>query len=147
MAMTFAISLFAADPGIGVWKINLEKSTKLPSTAGPLRWDTITREAVGSNGVRETLTLNGKPSEDPPVTAYFDGKERPFSDRPGMTRIDRKIDDYHTESIFKQDGKEHQRVTITISPDGKTRTETRTGTLRNGTVLKEPMIAVYEKVN
>jgi hypothetical protein len=116
MAIFFAVSLLAADPGIGVWKINLEKST-LPSTAGPLRWDTITREAVGSNGVRETVTLNGKPTEDPPVTAYFDGKEYPFPVRPGMTRIDRKIDDYHTESIFKQDGKEHQRVTITISPD------------------------------
>ena len=75
VAMTFAVSMWAADPGVGVWKINIEKS-KLANPASR-SWDETTVVAVGSNGYRMTYTLHGKPSGYPTHTLYFDGKEEP----------------------------------------------------------------------
>jgi hypothetical protein len=141
-ASAFIGLMFAADPwvGIGTWKINLEKS-KLANPAA-FKGAVNTTEAAGNHTFR--ITEEG-PNGKRVTTFLADGKEHPLENSPGESRITQHLDERHSRTVFKKDGKELQTLEVTFSPDGKTRTAIRKGTGNNGKPLPQPWIEVWER--
>ncbi len=127
----------AANPFVGTWKLNVEKS-KFSDPAPRSRTRTVyglengmifVQEGVDSQGMNEGFT----------GLVRFDGKER-RSIYPGQTALCSVIDANTYVVVFKADGKETKRVTEAISNGGRTLTSTTRG---QG---KEPeSVHVFEK--
>ena len=137
------VPLIAADPNLGTWKLNLEKSHYSPGPSP--RSETATFEQIGPN-VR--MTLDRIDAEGRPVrvewVGRFDGREYTVKgDANSDMRSYRKIDDYSYAQVNKKDGKVTTTVTIVYSRDGKTRTNTVTGTNAQGQKVNN--IQVYER--
>jgi hypothetical protein len=121
VGIVFAVSMFAADPHIGVWKINLEKS-KLRNPAA-LKGAINTIEPVAGKDHTYRVILgrigaDGQMQKREDIRTY-DGKERPSTMDPNVTEISERINERTRRTIFKKDGKETQIVTSTLSQDGK----------------------------
>lgn len=130
----------STSPLIGTWKLNVAKS-KAPFKSG-----TSVIEAAGE-GIKFTVDLVGADDTKSHwgFTANYDGKDVPvtgdslYGDTVAVTRVnDRTI-----RIAGKYKGKPTTIHTITVSPDGKTRTSAAKGTDKNG----KPVDAVsyYEK--
>ena len=139
-----ASSAFAADAFSGNWKLNLAKSkydpgpapkgpntSKIESIPGGLK---LTIDGVNSKGEKTHSEWSGK----------FDGKDNPVKGDPNRdTAALKKIDDYTIEITNKKGGKVTTVVRAVFSRDGKTRTQTATGTNAQG--IKVNNSTVYEK--
>lgn len=115
-----ASALIAADPSVGTWKINIEKSKLRNPEAWKGRGMII--EATGPDSYKVTFE---RPKADGTIdrttdVVSLDGKENPTSQ--GSVRVSKRIDARHTYDIFKKDGKEVGSLDSVISPDGKTMT-------------------------
>jgi hypothetical protein len=139
-----ALSVSAADPLIGTWKLDVSKSVFSPGPApqGQIR----TYEVVPGGGLKLTLItvdVEGK-SESIDLPATPDGKNYQIS-APGLadTIVMTKITDLTAEAKLK-----HGDVIVgtsrrTVSPDGTSMTVTYSGIDRDG--RQESSVAVYEK--
>lgn len=134
----------APDPSIGVWKINVAKSTYDPGPArksGTAKW-----EAVPS-GTKVTVddVLTDGTTQHWESTATYDGKEypvtgtSPYGDTVARTRIDART----LQTVYKKGGKVTVTQTSVVAPDGKTRTVTSSGVNAAGQKLHN--VVVYEK--
>src|SRR5579872_2625173 len=132
---------FAADPVLGTWKLNVEKSkfsgTRL--TAG-------TRVYSESKGLytleQKSTAADGK--EVSSKTTYRENKEE--KQAPGGisdVTLAKKIDANTWDFELKKDGKVVGRVHRTVSADGKTLTVHNTGTQLSGAKVDETL--VYDK--
>jgi hypothetical protein len=145
IVMCFAVSgALAADVFSGNWKINLAKSkfdpgpppkgpsfSKLDAIEGGLKF---TNDGVNSEGKPTHSEWSGK----------FDGKDNPVIGDPARdTAALKKIDDYTFEITNKKGGKVVGAIRAVFSRDGKTRTQTGTGTNAKG--IKTNNTVVYEK--
>ena len=136
-------ALWAAEPVLGTWKLNLEKSRYVP---GPLpRSQTRVYEAR-PDGIKVTIkTVDAegrKTSVEHPVN--YDGKEHPLSGPSQASAIVLvKIDDYTSEGTIKHANKILGTNRRTVSSDGRTMTITYQGTDSRGEAVKNT--AVYEK--
>ena len=83
-----------------------------------------------------TATLDGK---DASVKATLDGKPSPNQDAAAW----KKIDDYTYENVAKLKGQTLTTTRITISKDGKTRTNTVTGKNAQGQAVNN--VIVFDK--
>jgi hypothetical protein len=106
-------------PWIGTWKRNSAKSTGQPTASAVFKmW-------IEGDGFRYTLDLTPESGPATRMEAFgrFDGKPYPEKGNPMADHnVFTRVDDRTYSLIDIKDGKETIRFTITISPDGKTRT-------------------------
>jgi hypothetical protein len=141
--LAMAISLCAADPTIGTWKLNLAKSKYTPGP--PPKSATITYEetADGIKRTGESIDAEGKATSFT-YTAKYDGKEYPVSGSDLYDTIAlKRINDDTIEATLKKSGKVGSTARRTVSKDGKTMTLTISGTNTKGEKVHN--VAVYEK--
>ena len=133
---------FAANPTLGTWKLNEAKS-KL--AAGTPKNQTVVYEAAGDKikGTIDGVDAQGKPLHNE-WTGKFDGKDYPVTgDSNSDTRSYKKIDDHTWAFTAKKGGKVTLTGRVVVSPDGKTRTVTVSGTDPQG--KKVSSAVVYDK--
>lgn len=139
----FAVAAFAAtDSMMGTWKLNEAKS-KL--AAGAPKNNTVTYEAAGDS---VKVTIDGVGADGTPThsewTGKFDGKDYPSSGNPNEDmRSAKQIDGHTLHVVSKKGGKTVLTAHVVLSPDGKSRTVTTTGTDAQGKKYKS--VAVYDK--
>lgn len=136
------LSLAAANPNMGTWKLNEAKSKLAPGAA---KNSTVVYEAAGDS---MKCTIDGTDSQGKPThivwTGKFDGKDYPLTgDANADTRSYKTIDDRTTEGITKKGGKITNTTRIVVAADGKSRTVTNDGTDSSG--KKTHVVTVYDK--
>lgn len=133
----------AANPMVGTWKMNMEKSTFSPGPAPKsstivisMDDDWIVSEANTVQADGQTVTRKNR--------YKLDGKEYPY-DGPGGkgTIMGTRKDDHHTSATIKYDDGGMTKSTATISEDGNVRTLTTSGT--NAKKEKVQNTIVYDK--
>lgn len=150
--LSIAVSAIAqaGNPLSGKWSINLAKSKYSPANLALKSSDSqfdVTADTVklinqGVDGqgrvtrLEYTARFDGKPH---PVKSTVDGKPSPNQD--AITW--KKIDDYTYENVAMLKGKPLTTTRVTVSRDGKTRTNTVTGTDAQGRTINN--VVVYEK--
>jgi hypothetical protein len=139
-----AIGMFGADSMLGTWKYNAAKS-KIPTTStNPIKSLTSVLEATPDGGVKMTRT--GQLADGTPVnysfTFKYDGKEYPVTGAPfdtvSLKRIDANTTSFETR---KTGGKYHSTGRTVISKDGRTLTQTSTGTDAEGKPVAQTIVA------
>jgi hypothetical protein len=132
---------FADDANMGTWKLNEAKSTFGP---GAPKNHTVVYEAAGYN---VKVTVDGTDKDGKPThnewTGKFDGKDYPVTGDPNSDmRSYTKIDDHTLGLNIKKSGKITISGRIVVSPDGKSRTVTTSGTDAMGKKISST--AVYD---
>ena len=137
-------TLWAADPFVGTWKLNLATSKYSPGP--PPKNLTITYAANG-DGIKSTT--EGVNAEGKPVattyTATYDGKDAAVTGTgaPYDTIALKRIDPNSLETTTKKDGKVLSKGKRVVSKDGKVLTVTTKGTNAKGEATNN--VAVYDK--
>src|SRR5215472_1328774 len=133
---------YAADAFMGTWKLNEAKSKLAPGTP---KNTTVVYEAA-ADSVKVTIVgtdSDGKPTHNE-WTGKFDGKDYPVTGDPSSdARSYKKVDDHTLEFTVKKGDKVTTTGRIVVSPDGKSRTVTTSGTDAKGN--KVSGTAVYDK--
>jgi hypothetical protein len=131
-----AVVVFAQAPAAknmaGTWKLDPAKSRFSPGPA--LKSQMATLEAVdgGLKVVADRVDAEGKTTHFE-WTAKFDGKDYPVKGDPGRDAVSvKKIDDYTIDISNKKGGKVTSTIHAVYAKDGKSRTETTTGTDAQG---------------
>lgn len=138
--------LWAADPFVGTWKLNVAKSRFDPPSSA-LKSDLV-KIAAQINGLKYTfdrVDLEGKAIHIE-YAAKFDGKDYPVTitgDRSVNTTSLRRIDANTIESVNKINGKETERNRVVIAKDGKSSTVTTK--VKNEKGQEFTTITIYEK--
>jgi hypothetical protein len=132
----------AADPLIGTWKLNEAKSKFSP---GQTKNTTVIYQTVGDK-VKvsvEGVDAKGKPTHNE-WTGKFDGRDYPVSGDPtANARAYKRVNDRTLEMTVTRGGRTVSKGRLVVSPDGKTRTVTVSGTDPKGNHFKNT--AVYDK--
>lgn len=121
-----------SDPGMGTWKLNLEKSKFQP---GPAHKSVVVKFEPAGKGVKNTTdVVNAQGVKSSVVyTAYYDGKDHPLT---GSAIADtltlKKLDGGKVERVDKKGGKVVQTFVRSVSADGKTMTVTQKGSNAKG---------------
>lgn len=134
--------LWAADPVVGVWKLNVQKSKYVPGPAPKEQTRTYIEQKGGIRGTVRTVFRSGKET----IVIYpvdNDGKEHPVEGSPDMDGIEMKrVGDNISESKLIHAGKVIGQARRTVSDDGKSMTITYEGMLEGEKVRNT---AYYEK--
>jgi len=136
-----AIGLFAADSSVGTWKLNVAKS-KTTST-NPAKSQTDVRETTPDGGVKLTRTgqLTDGTAQSFTSTYKYDGKENAVKGAAYNVISAKRIDANTTSFDVKNTGnKYHVTGQNVISKDGKTLTQTSSGTLADGKAVTSTMV-------
>jgi hypothetical protein len=148
LGLTLAVSFlagavcFAANPQMGTWKLNEAKSKITPGTtknthvvySSMLGQVKIASDGIDANGKPIHVEWSGK----------FDGKDYPVAGDPNSdARSYTKVNERTLTTANKKNGKVTVTGQIVVSPDGKSRTATLTGTTPKGKKFKN--VAVYDK--
>ena len=130
----------AADNWAGTWKLNLAKSKYSP---GPAPKSNVAKLEASDGGLKSTtdgVGADGKATHTE-FSAKFDGKDYPYK---GSTSYDtislKRIDDNTYEASLKGKGKATMTSRTVISKDGKTRTQTQTGTDAQGKAVSNTVV-------
>jgi hypothetical protein len=141
MCFAGAVLCLAQDAQMGSWKLNEAKSKFSP---GAPKGEAAVYEAAGDS-IKVTLdgSLDGKPTHSE-WTGKFDGKDYPVTgDSRQTARSYTIVNDHKLKFAVKNGDKVGLSGTITVSPDGKTRTVKASGTSADGKKLN--YTAVYDK--
>jgi hypothetical protein len=132
----------AADPQMGTWKLNEAKSKITPGTLK--NTDVVYSNMLGQAKVKsDGIGGDGKPVHIE-WTGKFDGKDYAVTGDPNSdTRAYAKVDERTLTVTSKKNGKVTATARIVVSPDGKSRTVTVTGTTPKGKKFQNT--AVYDK--
>ena len=131
-AALLAAAAWGADPLIGTWKLNLDKSKFDPGP--PPKSSTVTYTADGEFLVSKSEGVNAK-GEQVGSSSRFkrDGQDYAITgSRTSDTVAAKRIDDYTTDFTFKKGGKAVSTGRLAISQDGKTATYRSKGTNLEG---------------
>jgi len=132
------------DSQVGIWKLNVAKSTYSPGPAPKSATTTIETAGAGAKVSVDQMRADGTASHWG-FTADYDGKDNamtgsnPDADMIARTRVDANT----VQSISKKDGKVTTTQMSKVSADGKTRTVTTKG--MNAAGKKVNNVAVYDK--
>jgi hypothetical protein len=132
------------DPFVGTWKLNVAKSKFSPGP--PPKSSTVTVESAGSGYKVSVKTEPASgPTQEWSYTTNLDGKDSPITgNSPNADTIaSKRIDANTLENVSKQGGKATVTSRIVISADGKTRTNTQTGTDAKGQKVNN--VLVFER--
>jgi hypothetical protein len=131
------------DPMVGTWKQNIAKSTFNPGP--PLKSRTVKFEVAqkGLKVTNDTVDAQGKSTHAESVLT-LDGKEspNPNAPQPNTTIVSKRIGGGY-ETVTRVNGKVTITVRAVVSPDGKTRTMTATGTNVQGQAVHS--VSVYDR--
>lgn len=128
----FAAALFAADPFVGTWNVNAQKSSNTDPSAdwSQIKGMKLIYDAAAPNSYRITWQ---RPTGATKMLARLDGKDY-SNDSDGrdyekdstlpsgsgtFTIAWQRIDDRHHLLVFKKEGKEYSRRDTSVSGDGK----------------------------
>ena len=145
---TFPSHAFAQGPNplIGVWKVNLAKSTFSP---GPPPKSPVTRTYT-QNGDGLKLVISGGVNADGSAqttiswAAHFDGKDYPSVGNPAIDMVTITMVGASTmDATTKKGGKVTGILRFTVSKDGKTMTRWTGGT--NNAGLPQSNFEVFDK--
>ncbi len=144
LMLALAVIVIAADdPHIGIWKLNLVKSSYSP---GPAPRSAMVNVEAQDNGVKlmeDTVDAEGKASHAE-FTAHFDGKDYTLVGNPDVDTVSFKKPDANTwDEVSKKAGKEVLKSQNIISKDGKTMTRTVRGKNAKGQDINNTI--VYDK--
>ena len=141
IVLALATVAMAADPHVGTWKLNLEKS-KGPGPA-PKTTIKITVQHNGIKSVSDSVNAEGQATHVE-FTAKYDGKDYPVTGSQAVDTIAfRRIDANTFEGVAKKAGKEIGRSQEVFSKDGKTMTRTIKAKDAQGQDIN--IISVYDK--
>ena len=139
----FVLTAFGADLNLGTWKLNIAKSRYGAGTAPKSEIATFGQVGSDVELKLDRIDADGKPVHIEWI-GRFDGKDYPSQgDTTSDMRSYRKIDEYTFEMVGKKRGKIVRRVEIVYSRDGKTRTNTVTGTNASGQRINN--VQVYDR--
>src|ERR671912_1411819 len=131
-----------ADPHIGTWVLNLEKSKYASGTAP--KSQTSVYSAAGQGIKVATTTVNATGTINTEYTATFDGNDHPVKGSPDWdTTALKRVDARTIEFTRKKAGKIVQTARSVVAADGKSRTVTVTGVNARGQKLNTA--SVWEK--
>ena len=135
-------NVWAADPVLGIWNLNVAKSTYKPGPAPKSQTRIYEAHPEGIKVTIKTIHADGKStSVEHPVN--YDGKEHPIT---GSSQSDaivlEKVDEYTSEATLKHAGKVIGTNRRSISKDRQTMTITYEGADQRGAVKNT---AVYDK--
>jgi hypothetical protein len=135
--------VFAADPMVGTWKLNVGKSTFSPGPPPQGMRITYAEDGDWVVGKSERVDENGKTVAR--TNKYkMDGKEYPFEGPYGRGMITvKKSGDRETTTTHKYPSGHILTQKAVLSADGKTRTVTTTGKNEKGQTVNAK--TVYEK--
>ena len=133
-----------SDPQVGVWKLNVAKSTYSPGPGPKSGTTTIEAAGAGTKVVVDQVLADGT-KRHYEFTSSYDGKDSPVTgNNPEVDTVARTRTNATTvQTIAKKGGKVTTTQTSVVSSDGKTRTVTTTGVNATGQQVKN--VAVYEK--
>jgi hypothetical protein len=138
-----AAMLWAAEPVVGTWKLNIAKSRYLPGP--PPKSQIRIYEEAADGGIKatvRTVTRDGRTIVEE-YPSNYDGREHTVTGAPDKDGIImQKVDIFTAESTIMHGGMVIGSARRTLSGDGKTMTITYQGTV-NGESVKN--IGVYEK--
>jgi hypothetical protein len=142
MCVVGVAASFAENPNMGTWKLNEAKSK---IATGMMKNTTVVYSAEGDS---IKVTTDGVDGMGKPLhtewTGKFDGKDYPLTGDPTAdSRSYHKVSDHVMTLANKKDGKPTTTGKIVVSPDGKSRTLTVSGTDSAG--KKVTGTAVYDK--
>jgi hypothetical protein len=145
-AATGTFAAAQADVFSGNWKLNIEKSKYDPGP--PPKGPNFSRIDAIEGGLKFTNTgvnAEGKPTANE-WSGKFDGKDNPVKGDPNRdTAALKKINDRTIEVTSKKDGKVTTVTRISFPKDGKTRTQTTTGTNIKGQKVNNAIAYDREK--
>jgi len=142
-AFTLALVVVAArvegQSLVGAWKVNFAKSTFSPAVP-PEKSQISTWEALGGGQFKNTIDIvdaKGQSRHLEIVLRFDDGVDYPMkgADQP-TTRTYKRLNDRDFEYVQKVNGKVMATSRSVTAPDGRTRTNTTTGTDAQGRPLK-----------
>ena len=127
---------------MGTWKLNEAKSK---FSKGAPKNHTVVYEAAGD---MTKVTVDGVDGSGAAThnewTGKFDGNDYPVTGDPSVDmRSVKKVNDHSLTATQKKDGKVTTIARIVVSPDGKTRTVTASGTDAKGNKISST--AIYDK--
>ena len=142
LSFTAVAACFAANPHMGTWKLNEEKSKLVPGMGK----NTTVTYAEQKDKIKITVDgvdKDGKPTHSVWV-GKFDGKAYPVKGNLPYNSVAYKVVNDRTNDItVMKDGKIGWTGQITVAADGKSRTVIINGTDANGKKFKGK--AVYDK--
>jgi hypothetical protein len=148
LALVFAMALpqpglAQSNPWLGMWKLNLAKSTYAPGQTP--RSSTYNFQGAGSNLTNTVETVDAAGGSIKTVNPHvYDGQIHPITGNPDVdTRMYTRVDANTVISASMKAGKLVQVTTIVLSQDGRTITTTVRGTNAAGKEVNQ--VAVYEK--
>jgi hypothetical protein len=127
----------APDPAIGIWKLNLAKSTF--GVVPPPRSYVVKAEAW-EDGLKMSVDIvDDQGNETHPESAHkFDGNDYPLKGSPLADTVSAKrIDERNIEAVWKKNGRVVLTTKTVISADGATATQTRTAKDAQGRTLED----------
>lgn len=141
-----AQAMTQANPYLGTWKLNLEKS-KFTGTPAPKN---LTREVV-ADGAGAKYTYKGTAADGKAIefsfTTNYDGKDSAITGSGAPGGADalaiKRISANKTEAIVKKDGKEIGKSSAEVSKDGKVTTIRQSGKTSEGKDFST--VLVYDK--
>jgi hypothetical protein len=143
VATATVITLLAADPIVGTWKLNVAKSKFTPGPAPKSQTNTYTSDGDWIIGKNEVVNADGKVTVANPRYKR-DGKEYPYQSMTGEsgTIVNKALDANTFESTIKA-GKQAGTTRTVVSKDGKTFTRTIKGTDPQGRQVNN--VLLFEK--
>ena len=137
-------SLWAADPLVGTWKLNVSMSKASDPTMMPKR-EIIKIDALdnGTKNICDGVDANGK-AYHYTWSPKYDGKDYPFTGNPDAdTSAIKKVDANTVMDMWKKAGKEVATWRVTVSKDGKTHTVS--GKMKDAKGQEVTFDLVYDK--
>jgi len=127
--LAFTFTLTAADPFVGTWKLNLDKS-KLAANNNVVS-QTMTISPLGSNAFKTAIdsVLKSGQKRHFEINRTYDGKEHAeegVNVDPKATQICERVGDSNRKVTFKENGMVTSQMISTISSDGKVMTNQTT---------------------
>jgi hypothetical protein len=136
-------ALAQSNPWLGMWKLNLAKSTYPPGQAP--RSSMYNFQVTGANLANTVETVDAAGNSTKTVNPHiYDGQVHPITDNPSVdTRMYARVDANTVISASMKAGKLVQVTTIVLSQDGRTITTTGRGIDAKGQHVNS--VAVYDK--
>jgi hypothetical protein len=127
-----SVAVFAQQNLAGTWKLDVAKSKYTPGPAPKSQAATLETVDGGLKVVSDRVEADGKTTHFE-WTAKFDGKDYPVKGDPARDAVSvKKVDDYTLDITNKKGGKVITTIHAVYAKDGKSRTETVTGTDSQG---------------
>jgi hypothetical protein len=140
-------SLWAADPTMGTWKLNIAKS-KLPPTSANIKDTVMVFREIDANtfeGVSTETLKDGKTNTMKWTTPNSGGIQTYQQGGPpkNVSTVAVKVDAHTIYNVYLQDGKQVGLFRVTFGKDFKT--FTMSGTTRDAQGKPVEYLALYEK--